>query len=97
MANMTADVRFAPLTWVDLYALSGIPVGTALLIVNKLASFDLLVWEGPTQPAAGTIDGIPVRYPGAVRIRAGATGCWAYWPNSATAAQSRVCVQEWVA
>ncbi len=89
MANMIPDVRFAANTWVDLYALSSIAVGTSVVVVNKLDG-TLLLWEGPTQPVALTVDGVPVTRPDAYKIATGATGLWASWLG---AGQARVCVQ----
>lgn len=98
MANMIPDLKFASNTWIDLYAQTGFTVGTELLVVNKATNFDVLVWEGPTPPSPGTDGlpggGVPLRYPDMLRIKSGASGAWAYYPNSSTLALSRVCVQQ---
>ncbi len=94
MANMIADIRFAANTWVDVYAATGFAVGTPLLIVNKLAAFDALIWEGATPPGAAVLDGMPARYPSALKTTTNNAGCWAYYPNTANSAQGRLCVQE---
>jgi hypothetical protein len=91
--NMIPDIVFPANTWVNVYALTGFPVGSALLIVNKLKAFDALIWEGPTKPADTSQDGMPLQYPRGLMISEGASGCWAFYPGNSSAVPARLCVQ----
>ena len=99
MANMIPDVRFPALTWVNLYVLTGLPAGTALLITSKLPGAEVLLWEGPDAPTGAAVtDGYPIPQFSPARILSGAVAAWAYWNNTTagTNALARLCVQRWV-
>lgn len=92
---MIPDLRFPADTWVDLYAATGFPVGTALVLQNKLDQ-KVLVYIGtvaPAVPPSDGLDGFLLLYGEPARITAGTVGCWAKLPSSA-GAQARICVQE---
>jgi len=78
MATTRQDVILPKSTWTDLFAASGIPVGTAVSIYNKGSqSFYLAINDKP--PESATF-GVPV-YTGAdgfMMIQANENGLWAY-------------------
>lgn len=78
MADSVSDVVVPAATWTDLYAGSGITVGTAVSVYNKgLYSCQLV--RKATVPAS--LYGVPL-YSGAVgssvAVPASASGLWAY-------------------
>jgi hypothetical protein len=90
MANTRQDVIILKGVWTDLYAASGIAVGTAISIVNKGSnSFDVAI----SVAAPTVVKGFPV-YSGAVSsvisIQAAASGAWAF----SAAGNSLALVQE---
>lgn len=56
MATTIPDVFVDSTTWVDIYTVTGIPVGTALNIINKSVTWCKL-YEGNTPPALSVKDG----------------------------------------
>lgn len=74
---MNEDTRLAERTWHNLYAATGISVGTAMLVYNKLRS-PVLLWEGASQPAVESRNGIPVYDDLPSVVESGATGCWVW-------------------
>lgn len=85
MADTRADVAISNAVWTDLYAGSGIAVGTACSVFNK-GSNACLIAISLAAPAA-TTTGVPL-YVGAMgsyaHISAGESGLWAYCPQGAT-------------
>lgn len=79
MADTRNDVTLTKDTWVDLYAATGISVGTAVSVLNK-GSTDVYVAIKATSPTGATF-GVPV-YSGSfdnmVTISASESGLWAY-------------------
>lgn len=57
MSNTLPNITVLTTEWVDVYSLTGIPVGTSLVITNNSES-TLLVQEQATQPLADNTDGI---------------------------------------
>lgn len=85
MANTRADVAITEATWVDLYAASGIAVGTAVTVVNK-GSQNCLVAASLAAPAS-TSTGFPLwagNVANVLQVGAGELGLWAYCPDSTT-------------
>lgn len=85
MADTRADVTIPAKTWVNLYTLSGITVGTAVTVFNKSSrSFNLAIKA--TSPAIPTDAANAVGYPVAVfpnslsfaSIPPGNSGLWAW-------------------
>jgi len=84
MADTRNDVPVPSKQWVDIYALSGIAVGTAVVIINK-GSNSFYVSAQATSPAAvtsGAPKGVPV-YPcgifgSTISVASSAAGLWAY-------------------
>lgn len=75
MADTKADVVLPPNTWVNLYAATGIAVGTALDIWNK-GSMAVVIAIKAIQP--GSNIGVPLYTAGYKYITAGESGAWAY-------------------
>jgi len=70
------NVTLPPETWVDLYAVSGVTVGTQIDVVN-ITPNDARVVESATQPT-GSDDFIPVLFNGNIaRNSTGSAGAWA--------------------
>lgn len=95
---MIPDLRFPRGVWTDVYALSSIAVGTALVVTNKLQTMQVLSWEGAAPPSSTPpndgLDGYPVLYGVPQMVTAGAAGCWLYaFPGQGNGA-ARICVQE---
>lgn len=84
MSDTRADVAIAKGVWVDLYATTGITVGTAVSVYNK-GSYPCLLAVKATAPATGR--GIPL-YVGSVgsymAVDAGESGLWAYCVDGVT-------------
>ena len=84
MANTRNDVAIAQGAWVDLYAGSGVSVGTACTVYNKgsNAFFVVIAASAPATPTTGAPKGIPVTTAGLVgstfSVPASASGLWAY-------------------
>lgn len=85
MADTRADVAVAAATWTDLYAATGIAVGTAVDVYNKGSNAVQLAIKA-TAPASTTV-GMPLHV-GAVgsfaHVDAGESGLWAYCPQGTT-------------
>lgn len=60
MADSIADIAVTSDDWVDVSALTGILVGSEMIIQNKGIAH-LLVWIGATKPTAASTDG-PIIY-----------------------------------
>ena len=75
MANTIANIKTTSNTWVDVYALTGISVGTPLLIQN-VGVAGVTVNISPTLPT--DVDGEVIPSLGYVAVEAAASGCWAY-------------------
>lgn len=91
MADTRADVVLASTTWTDLYAATGIAVGTAVDVFNKGSNAVVLAIKS-TVPGSTDV-GLPL-YVGAVgsfaHVDAGESGLWAYCHDGI----SRLLVQE---
>ena len=96
---MIKDIQPAANQWVDVYAMTGIAVGTGLLVQAKTDTL-VYLWEGSAEPVLGAQDwkmpGYEVdRKRGPVRVRPGATGLWAYaWNPLSSDGKGVLCVQE---
>lgn len=91
MADTRPDVSIPMNTWKDIYAVTGIAVGTAVQIYNKGSSPCLLVIKA-TQPTINTM-GVPLGWSDAGNnryISAGESGLWVYSAGNST----YLCVQE---
>lgn len=79
MADTKPDVILNGTEYQDLYAATGIAVGTKLILFNKSTS-DVRVILSATKPANNSTDGIIMEISGAMRpfsVDAGENGCWA--------------------
>ena len=56
MADTLPDFEAPSGSWIDAYAQTGIVLGTSILITNK-SSYEILIQEKATQPAADNNDG----------------------------------------
>ncbi len=100
--TMLADLRFPNWTWTDINTLTGLAVGTPLVIANKVPQHDLLIWLGPTAPAiappdsVASQDGYTVRYGSPARVKAGSDRDWLMLLQltGSTPIHARVSVQE---
>lgn len=93
MADTRLDISVPANTWVNIYATTTIPVGTAVDIFNKGTSTCNLVIRA-TQPPVNSM-GIPLGYDSVGNYRhvsAGESGLWVYSAGSST----YLCVQETV-
>ena len=79
MADTRNDVTVTAKTWTDLYAGSGIAVGTKVSVVNKGSGAINLVIKS-SSPSASTL-GIPVLPFMSAYVDSGASGLWAYSTN----------------
>lgn len=84
MANTRNDITLTQGAWVNLYAASGIAVGTACTILNKSGRtfYIAIAPTAPAIPAAGAPFGVPI-YPGSNvgnmgNIPTGSSGLWGY-------------------
>lgn len=94
---MLPDITFPAGTWADLYQLSGLPVGTPLLVTNKNAGHQVFVWEGAASPPPNATYGYPLDGHKTARVSNGAAGCWVFSMASVGPAMGRILVQEWQA
>lgn len=83
MANTRSDVAIANGSWIDLYAGSGIAVGTAVSVLNKgsMPVYVCVAATSPTVPTTGAPKGVPLFPAGvssSVSISASASGLWAW-------------------
>ncbi len=84
--------------WVDLYALTGIAVGTRLVIQSKNVG-RAVVWEGAAPPGDSTeaqAHGVELTNRGdSCSTSAAPPGCWLIaWSTTYGATKGRFCVQE---
>jgi len=78
MADTLPDIELPVNTWVDLYAQSGILVGTRIIVSNK-GSSSLILATSATEPT--TLDGVPLEtYKDRIN-ESGDSGAWAYSGN----------------
>lgn len=59
MADTLPDFSAPSDSWIDVYSQTSIPVGTSIAITNK-SSYEVLIQEKATQPAADNNDGKPL-------------------------------------
>lgn len=84
MANTRNDVAVTQGVWIDLFAGSGITVGTACSVINKgsNAFFVVIAPTAPAVPTSGTPKGMPCypmgQYGSLINVATGASGLWAY-------------------
>lgn len=88
MANTRNDVAITKNSWIDLYAGSGISVGTTCLVINKgnAPFYVAIASTAPAAPTTGSPKGFPV-YPSGLfnssfTVPASASGAWAYCPGN---------------
>lgn len=94
MADTLPNIRIPANTWVNLYQLSGILVGTAIVVEN-ISVRDILLTVSRDEPAAPVINSIGAfnilkRNGDKLRNSLNDTGAWAYCTNS----EARVSVRE---
>lgn len=84
MADTRNDVTIPQGSWVNLYSLSGVSVGTAVSVINK-GSNAFFISVQSAQPApvtSGSPKGVPVypsgQYGSQATVAASASGLWAY-------------------
>ena len=75
MANTIDDVVIGN-TWVNVYSLSGIAVGTSVQVQNKGNGYILLAISA-TSPASGSVKGYVLEPFKACLVDAGESGLWA--------------------
>ncbi len=82
MADTLPNVTLNPNTWVDLYAATGVPVGTAIGVSNVGVS-DVYLTVAATQPPLGFDAYDVLQRKNGVRLRNsdGDSGAWAFSPN----------------
>lgn len=76
MANTLPDITLNNTTYSDVYALTGISVGTPIIIQNK-SSVGAYLQIKPFQPASNSQDGIFLEAYNFYIVDAGEVGCWA--------------------
>lgn len=78
MADTISDQILTGAAYEDLYDLTGITVGDALIIQNKTSNY-IWVQLSLAQPSANSKDGYAVkadsRFP--IKVESGENGCWA--------------------
>ena len=80
MAVSRADVSVPKQTWVNLYALSGVAVGTSVIVQNKgnQSCYLAISLAAPANPQMGVILS-PIDYANNTTVvTAGEVGLWAY-------------------
>lgn len=89
MADTRADIILSPSTWTDLYAATGLVIGTALFIINKGSNTcDVAIKAvAPTDTRGLPLFAGPIG--SSVQITQGESGLWAY-----SALGTRLFVQE---
>lgn len=75
MADTIPDVQLSKTAYVDVYAATGIVVGTGLVIQNK-SSQDVRIQLSASQPASSSTDGDILRPYLEATVDSGETGCW---------------------
>lgn len=75
MADTKADIILVDGDWVDAYALTGIAVGTTLVIQNK-SSDDILIHLSASKPTSSSINGTLVPPFIEATVDASESGCW---------------------
>lgn len=86
MANTITDVMLGNTVYQDVYAETGIAVGTAIFIQNK-GSVATKVQIKSSQPAASSSDGVLIQPYEFFQVDAGESGVWAK-------GSGRLCVQK---
>lgn len=76
MADTLPDVSLSPDSYVDLYAATGITVGSQVIIQNKSSSI-VTLQSVFSQPLATNSDGTYIVSNNFVIVTAGSTGLWA--------------------
>jgi hypothetical protein len=76
MADTLPNITIPEQTWVDLYAASGIAIGTQILVQN-IGACDIYLTSQASQPTDDTAHQIIKRSQFAIND-AGDTGAWAY-------------------
>lgn len=69
------DINTSSTTWVNVYSLSGITVGTGLEIQNKNSNL-LTIQESATTPSADDFSGRLLRYCDVAEVWSGSVGVW---------------------
>lgn len=72
---MIPDISLPAGSWHNVYAASGITVGTPILIQSKGSSM-VFLWEGDTPPANSAWDGVKFFDAPWVADQVGIAGCW---------------------
>jgi len=80
MADTLPRITIPDDVWVDLYAASGIPVGTQITVHN-VGNDEVFLSTKATQP---TEIGLPVKPYQSSTNEAGDSGAWAFAPNGTT-------------
>lgn len=75
MANTRPDITLVNTAFVDVYALSGITIGTAILIQNKSSGGVYIQIKG-FQPASSSTDGTFLSSYEFGVVSSGESGCW---------------------
>jgi len=75
MANSIPDLNLTLTDWVNVYATTGIAVGTSIVIQNK-ASNPVLLYIAASKPTTSSYDGYAIRSLEAVVVDAAESGCW---------------------
>lgn len=75
MANTIPDITLSVTDYINVYTLTGIAVGTALVIQNK-SSEEVLIQIAPTKPLSTSTAGEVLPSLEQAGIDAGESGCW---------------------
>lgn len=86
MADTRTDLSIPNAVWTDLYAVTGIAVGTSVDVINKGSNAVLLAIKATT-PGVNVTMGLPL-YVGPIgsyaHVDAGESGLWAYCAQGTT-------------
>ena len=79
MADSTPNILLTENAWNNLYVLSGIPVGTQIIVTN-VGDIDIRLYAAATFPISSE-EGIPLEKKKQAINEAGDSGAWAYCPQ----------------
>ncbi len=74
MANTIPDITIVHTEYSDIYTLTGIDIGTQILIQNKEES-EMIIQYKPTQPNASSKDGVILEPRGSMLVESGPSPC----------------------
>ena len=75
MADTIPDVIVVPTSYTDIYAVTGIVVGTELILQNKEET-EFIVQISTSQPSADSVDGVILRPKSMKLVEVGSNEVW---------------------